>query len=355
MKPRQRVVGLLLALGLLSTPPPARSQFVVTDFYNGVINTISQTIQAAAKLISSDQFKQILKTAEKLKQVGQGVQSYRRVQETVAHLQTSVRYYRLAINILAQDRHFRPAELQSFSSAILSQATQDSRLISDLAQAITANKNEMNSAERLQFITLVHRDAQASAVRLRSVINALKGHSMARAVNTADKLATLRLYALVRRADQGQPALDGGEVDFGRYDEAVAPSDDQYLVRGEASATGATTTHLARLEDPNDPRARVTAVHNLQNDPPPSKPDKQKLGFFEKLNLGKQEEAEAEYQQALAVWQEMVVKWQQKHQKDFYLLGGAHVVDRIYDKPYGIEDDDWWNLILTKVKNGEPL
>src|SRR5690349_19502343 len=59
------------------------SQFVVTDFYNGVINTVSQVIQSASKIINSEAFKQAKKALEKLKEVEGGVQQFRRIQETV--------------------------------------------------------------------------------------------------------------------------------------------------------------------------------------------------------------------------------------------------------------------------------
>src|SRR5688572_25204872 len=100
---------LLLLCTCLSTY--SFSQFVVTDFYNGVINTVSQVIQSASKIINSEAFKQAKKALEKLKEVEGGVQQFRRIQETVQFIQSSTQSYQKALSVIAEDRHFSPKEI----------------------------------------------------------------------------------------------------------------------------------------------------------------------------------------------------------------------------------------------------
>ncbi len=52
---------ILLLMIMLCFSTVSFSQWVVTDFYNGIINTVSQTIQAASKIINSEEFKHVVK------------------------------------------------------------------------------------------------------------------------------------------------------------------------------------------------------------------------------------------------------------------------------------------------------
>ncbi|MDJ1470223.1 hypothetical protein [Xanthocytophaga flava] len=304
------------------------SQMVVADFYNSIINTISQTIQAASKIINSEAFKQATKVVEKLKEVHNGVQQFRRIQETAEFIQTSVDIYKKSLNVIAEDKHFSPSEVASFYSTLNKLAQQDSKLLKDLSSGIKANLVEMNSSERMQFIMKIHSDAAASSARLKAFVSGIEYMSLKRCRTTNDRLKTMSLYAVSRNTNGSGSAA---QIDFGEYSSQgpdLSKLDEQ--ARNEADAL--TEKEQAWLTDPNNPKAKQTAIQNLVNDPMPQKPNPKdpKIMFY----------------------QDLLEAWTKEHEQDLKILGTQKAYF-VMETPPGLSEQEWMTVLLNKLDNGQ--
>jgi hypothetical protein len=334
----QRLCLLALLLTLASTA--GYGQWVVTDFYNGVINTVSQIIQSASKIINSEAFKHAVKVAEKLKDVQNGVQEYRRIQEIAVAIQSSAQSYKHSLDIIAHDKHFTRGEIARFYETMQQLVVQDSKLLDDLQKGIQANLLEMNSAERLAFINTIHRDALASEQRLKQFIAGMEMLSLRRAYTTNDKIATLELYASARR---GGPPTTYNSIDFGAFTESEIDIE-SLDERGRANAQDASKTQQDWMNDPNNPVAKEAAIRNILNDPMPQQPQKPgALASDDKWNR---------YHQLRATYQDRLENWQALHEKDLTLLG-RDVSAFVMNKPSELSDKEWMEVLVNKMRKGQ--
>jgi hypothetical protein len=333
-----KIAVLALIFTLYSTY--GYSQFVVTDFYNGVINTVSQVIQSASKIINSEAFKQAKKALEKLKEIEGGVQQFRRIQETVEFIQISTQSYQKALHVIAEDRHFSPKEIAAFYSSLEKLAVQDAKLLEDLSAGIKANVVEMNSAERMQFIMKIHGDASASAARLKAFVGGIEYLSLRRCRTKKDQLATMQLYALSRNTGFSGTV---GQVDFGSYEGKEADVE-QMEKDGRNAASSATKEQMEWLTDPNNPQAKENAIRNLLNDPMPQRPSppgrkasEEEIERFMELNH---------------YYNDRLENWQTNHKQDLEVLGAdkAHFV---INKPPTLTDKEWMEVIVNKLRKGQ--
>lgn len=330
---KQKAVLLLL---VLFTSTGGYSQWVVTDFYNGVINTVSQVIQSASKIINSEAFKQATKVVEKLKQVEGGVQQFRRIQETAQFVQSSIQSYKKALEVIAEDRHFSPAEIASFYSSLEKLTKQDSKLIDDLGNGIKANLVEMTSSERMNFIMKIHQDAAASASRLKGFVSGIEYLSLRRARTTNDRLKTMQLYAVARNGDFAQ---DITKVDFGNYTESGVDFDKLDQAAKDA-ADKATQDKMDWMNDPNNPEAKESAIRNLLYDPMPQPLPDIPLIF-----------QTPEYRNKKKYYQDRLENWQATHANDLRILGTK--LDFVLQKPDGFTDEEWMQVLANKIRKGE--
>ncbi|MDO1444675.1 hypothetical protein Q0590_00355 [Rhodocytophaga aerolata] len=316
------------------------SQFVVTDFYNGVINTVSQVIQSASKIINSEAFKQAKKALEKLKEIEGGVQQFRRIQETVEFIQSSTQSYKQALSIITEDRHFAPNEIASFYSGLEKLAKQDAKLLDDLSAGIKANVVEMNSAERMQFIMKIHGDAAASAARLKAFVGGIEYLSLRRCRTKKDQLATMQLYAMSRNANFNGTV---SQVDFGNYERSEIDIE-QLEKDGRNAAGNATKEQMEWLTDPNNPQAKENAIKNLLNDPMPQRP-----------NPPGKKASEEEVQRFFELnhyYNDRLENWQTNHQKDLQVLG-TDKANFVMSKPPTLTDKEWMEVIVNKLRKGQ--
>ncbi len=329
-----------LVIAMLCISTLGFCQWVVTDFYNGVINTVSQTIQAASKIISSEEFKHVVKVYDKLKEVNHGVQEFRRIQEVATSIQTSAQYYTLALNVVAGDPHFSPDEIASFYATLEQLVKQDARLLGDLQQGIQANILEMTDAERMDFIMKIHTDAAASAARLKGFVGGLESLSMQRARTNADRLATLQRYAQSRNQKQ---AVAGSAVNFGTYHQAeidFAALDEQ----GMSAAQAAQQKQSDWMNDPANPQARESSMRNLLNDPMPQKPDKPR-------DFSSQEKWDR-YYQLRATYPDRLENWQAGHSNDLRILG-KDISAFVMNKPSELSEQEWMEVLMNKLRKGQ--
>ena len=316
------------------------SQFVVTDFYNGIINTISQTIQAASKIISSEEFKHVVKVYEKLKEVKSGVQQFQRIQETVKSIQSTARYYKLALDVVAGDKHFSVQEIASFYRTLEKLAKQDARLLDDLQKGIQSNILEMSSAERMEFIMKIHADAGASAARIKGFVTGLESLSLRRCYTTNDRLGTMKLYSASREVLMA--SVTGG-VDFGNYTETDVDID-ALDEQGRSKVLDVRQQEMDWLKDPTNPQARETAMRNLVDNPMPQPPNKP--GQFANG------EKWARYNQLSATYQERLEYWRNEHEDDLGILGGD-VANFVMEKPSELSEQEWMQVLLNKLRKGQ--
>jgi|GEM_PF-3585966 len=329
----KRKLLLLFTVFLLSSTG-GYSQWVVTDFYNGVINTVSQVIQSASKIINSEAFKQATKVVEKLKQIEGGVQQFRRIQETAQFIQSSVVSYRKSLEVISEDRHFTPNELAGFYNTLEKLAKQDAKLIDDLGTGIKANLVEMSSAERMNFIMKIHSDAASSSARLRAFVSGLEYLSLRRARTTNDRLKTMQLYAVARGGDFSHNATG---IDFGKYTEKEVDFEglDQ---RGKEAAEGATQTEMDWLNDAANPEAKEAAIRNLLYDPMPQKPEFDMSNPLESANQ-------------IKYYNDRLENWQATHARDLRVLGNKSLT--VMNKPVGLSDAEWMQVLANKIRKGE--
>lgn len=316
------------------------SQWVVTDFYNGVINTVSQVIQSASKIINSEAFKHVVKAAEKLKEIEGGIQQFRRVQETVRSIQTSIQYYKKALNVIAEDRHFSPQEIANFYASIEKLAKQDAKLLEDLSTGIKANLLEMNSAERMNFIMKISQDAGASASRLKQFVSGIEYLSLRRSRTTQDRLATMNLYAISRNS---QVSANIGKVDFGKANGSGVDVD-KLESKGREQANTATQDQMDWLTDPTNPQAKENAIKNILYDPmpqPPPKPGRK----------AKDEEI-LRYFEATRYYPDRLELWQNNHKQDLDVLGND-ISSFVINKPSTLSDKEWMEVLVNKIRKGQ--
>ncbi|QHT65399.1 hypothetical protein GXP67_01260 [Rhodocytophaga rosea] len=305
-----------------------------------MINTVSQVIQSASKIINSEAFKQAKKALEKLKEIEGGVQQFRRIQETVEFIQSSTQSYKQALSVIAEDRHFSPKEIASFYSGLEKLAKQDAKLLDDLSAGIKANVVEMNSSERMQFIMKIHGEAAASAARLKAFVGGIEYLSLRRSRTKKDRLATMQLYALSRNANFAGTV---SQVDFGFY--TGNEVDIEKLEKeGRTAANEATKEQMEWLTDPNNPQAKENAIKNILNDPMPQRPEVP----------GKKATAEEvqRYFELNHVYNDRLENWQTNHKQDLEVLG-QDKASFVINKPATLTDKEWMEVIVNKLRKGQ--
>jgi hypothetical protein len=333
--PNRRAKKCILLFSLLmGLSTVGYSQLVVTDFYNGVINTVSQVIQSASKIINSEAFKQATKVVEKLKQVEGGVQQFRRIQETASYIQSSIVLYKKALQVISEDRHFTPNELAGFYKSLEKLTQQDAKLIDDLGSGIKANLVEMSSAERMNFIMKIHSDASSSTARLRAFVSGIEYLSLRRARTTNDRLKTMQLYAVARGGDYSHHATG---IDFGKYTEQEVDFDGLDK-RGKEAAEGATQTQMDWLTDASNPEAKEAAIRSLIYDPMPQKPE---FDFKNPVESANQ----------IRYYNDRLENWQATHARDLQVLGNKSLT--VMNKPVGLSDAEWMQVLANKIRKGE--
>lgn len=316
------------------------SQWVVTDFYNGVINTVSQIIQSASKIINSEAFQHAVKIHEKLKDVQSGVQQYRRIQEIGQAIQGSAQSYKLALDVISKDKHFSPNEIGAFYQTLEKLVVQDAKLLDDLQKGIQANLLEMNSADRLEFINTIWRDATASEERLKTFISGMETLSLRRAYTTNDKIKTMQLYASARN---GGSQVIYDNVNFGEFTEGQIDWDSMEQ-KGLQGAQSVSQQQNDWMNDPNNPIAKEAAVRNILSDPMPQEPEKP--GAFASA------EKWDRYNQLMMTYPDRLENWHHMHEKDLTLLG-TELTRFVQMKPSELSDQEWMQVLVNKMRKGQ--
>ncbi|MGB3585057.1 MAG: hypothetical protein WBA23_00895, partial [Tunicatimonas sp.] len=136
-------ISSLVMIISCASGPLAHSQWVVTDFYNGVINTITQTINAAMQILDSEAFQFAVDVAEKVKEVHGGVKQISQIKDIGVGVASTAQKYAMIVEVLRKDPHIAASEVQFIQEGILSLKDRDTQLLEDLGDFLNTNLIEM--------------------------------------------------------------------------------------------------------------------------------------------------------------------------------------------------------------------
>ncbi|MDQ1090468.1 hypothetical protein [Siphonobacter sp. SORGH_AS_1065] len=343
MKKLLIVLGTVTSL-LVASTFSSNAQFIVNDPLNQIVNTVSQTVHFASKLINSQEFKHFLAIADKLKRLKSGLQDFQRIQETVRSTQRSLEYYQKFMWIAGKDKHFTATDLATIhrNAGVMTKA--HASLIDDISKMVKQNVLEMNDAERSQLIMKIYQESMNREAAIRSFMDGLERLSLQRASTTKDKIATMKMYRIkndIQVASNSSIEWQNGYT--AKYEEVDY---DENSTNSLAQNSSNSATQAGQQAFSNSVQGRQMAAQNILSDPRPTRPEAPSPLALDFWNNPKRLE---EYNNQLRYYDELVAAWNSKHSKDIASLG-SDMVNFILNKPNGISDADWQTIVMGRIK-----
>lgn len=286
---------ILAATMFVLTSSLAFSQFVVSDPIHTGISIASKILHIANQITEGLHLDEVLKAAEKLKKVSNGIKTFHRITQTITNIKNAGQHYQQAVKVITTDKHFKPAEMQKILLGYESLLRESNNVIKDLNQGTQGNFLEMKDGERLAWIEKVCDKANQHIKSIEQYTASVRAISTMRAKTNGDYRITVALYGF---SDDFSTAINSnqyslpntGTIDvnygdtawngYGRTDalsqaKGQSQSEDevaksamgayQWNYNGTISNTTSTTTTERNTSNENVPITRNTNTTNSSN------------------------------------------------------------------------------------------
>lgn len=205
------------------------AQFVVSDPIHTGISIASKVIHVANQITSSLELDEVLKAAEKLKKVSNGIQTFHRIQLTVKNIQKAGKHYQESVNAIVTDKHFKTKEVERILSGYETLLAESSSIIKDMNMVNKGNFLEMKDGERLEWLNKICEKANIHVSNIEKYTSSVRTISMLRSRNNNDYRITSAIYGFSNdfRAELnasnysisgvGSYGIDNGDTNWSGY------------------------------------------------------------------------------------------------------------------------------------------
>jgi uncharacterized protein YwbE len=185
------IVSLLLGVFIVGK---IHAQFVVSDPIHTGISIVSKILHVANQITATLELDEILKAAEKLRKVSNGIQTFHRVQLTIKNIQKAGKHYQESVNAIVTDKHFKPKEIEKILVGYETLLGESSSIIKDMNMATKGNFLDMKDGERLDWLNKVCDKANAHVSNIEKFTSSVRSISMLRSRNNNDYRITTAIY-----------------------------------------------------------------------------------------------------------------------------------------------------------------
>lgn len=170
------------------------AQFVVSDPIHTGISIASKILHVANQITATLELDEILKAAEKLRKVSNGIQTFHRVQLTIKNIQKAGKHYQESVNAIVTDKHFKPKEIEKILAGYETLLGESATIIKDMNMATKGNFLDMKDGERLDWLNKVCDKANTHVSNIEKFTSSVRSISMLRSRNNNDYRITSAIY-----------------------------------------------------------------------------------------------------------------------------------------------------------------
>lgn len=235
---------VLTSMMFILTGSFAFSQFVVSDPIHTGISIAAKILHVANQITATLHLDEVLKAAEKLKKVSNGIKTFHRITQTITNIKNAGQHYQQAVKVITTDKHFKPQEMEKILLGYEALLRESGNIVKDLNQATQGNYLEMKDGERLEWIEKVCDKANQHIKSIEQYTASVRAISTMRAKTNGDYRVTVALYGF---SDEFSTAINSNQyasISAGSYDVNYGDTNWTGYGRTDAlsQAKGTTTT-----------------------------------------------------------------------------------------------------------------